>query len=51
MGVEWCCKLFHVGVAEKESGRCTRAARRWYQFGIPRERMAVDVAEALPCKP
>ena len=49
--VEWCCKLYHVCVAEKEPGRCTRAAVRWYQLGAPWERMAVDVAGALPCTP
>ena len=25
--------------------------RRWYQFGAPWERMAVDIAGPLPCKP
>ena len=48
---EWCCKLYHVGVVEKESERRTRAALRWYQFGAPWERMAVDIAGPLPCKP
>ena len=46
--MEW-CELYHVYVAEKESERRTRAALRWYQFGTPWERMAVDVAGARPC--
>ena len=44
---EWCCKLYHVGVVEKESERRTRAALRWYQFGAPWERMALDIAGPL----
>ena len=48
--VEW-CKLYHVYVAEKESERRTRAALRWYQFGAPWVRMAVDIVGPLPCKP
>ena len=49
--VEWCCKLYHIGVAEKKSGRHTRAALRWYQFGAPWQRMAVDIAGPLSCTP
>ena len=50
-GVEWCCKLYHVGVVEKESERGTTAAVRWYQFGAPWEKIVVDIAVPLPCKP
>ena len=49
--IEWCCKLYHVGVVEKESEQRTRAVLRWYQFGAPCERMAVDIAGAQPSMP
>ena len=45
--VERCCKLYHVCVAEKESAWWTRAALRWYHFGAPWKRIAVNVAGIL----